>query len=223
MLHSNLNLNEIYQNVSIVIPTNRTNVHTVETVPDSAETIIRRDDGLNIARNEGVKAASNEWIVIADDDIYFPTELIGYLIDGMHTDHLCGLEDYPPMDWVIGRLLIFHKSLWKNAGGFDSSRPHGGDTDFAIKCEKSGASILRLPRRLVPHYDTDSDFSTQSHLEWLTYLLKRHPTYILPKILSFALQKVGLTTFQTDYSQDNYTGTIYNTPSPINKGDKNDT
>jgi GT2 family glycosyltransferase len=72
--------------------------------------------------------------------------------------------------------MIFHKSIWEAVGVFDESREHGEDTDFAIRCEKGGATIFDLPVDVVPHYDTDSNFTILEHAEWLFYLLRRHPS-----------------------------------------------
>lgn len=178
-----------FEDVSVVIPTARETLHTPDTVPDAAEVIIRRDEGLNVARNAGVRAASNDWIVIADDDISFPTGRVADVLDGMDESTLAGLADFPPLRWVIGRLLIFHVSLWRRVGGFHETRHHGGDTDFAIRVEKAGGRIVRLDRDAVPHYDdeTGDSMSTREHLEWLLYLTHRHPIKFGPVAVSILL------------------------------------
>lgn len=181
-----------FDKVSIVVPTNRKELITPETVPTEAEVIIRRDEGLNVARNAGVESASNDWIVIVDDDIEFPTETVSDTIDQMDHSSLAGLADFPPLHWVIGRLLIFHRDLWVRVGGFDESRPHGGDTDFAIRVEKSGGEIIRLNRDEVPHYDDDTGLSmtTAGHLEWMAYLLRRHPIVFTPVAAKLLVRKL---------------------------------
>lgn len=171
-----------FENVSVIIPTVRETMTTPDTVPPEAEVVIRRDDGLNVARNAGVEAATNDWIVIADDDIEFPTELVSDTIDGIDRRTLAGLADFPPLRWVIGRLMIFHRELWTVVDGFDESRRHGGDTDFAIRVEKLGGRVLRLDRDSIPHHDEDTGLSmdTRGHLEWTLYLLRRHPVQFGP-------------------------------------------
>lgn len=172
----------VYSDVSIVVPTIRNGGVTFETVPEAAELIVRRDDGLNVARNAGVRAASNDWIVIADDDIEFPAEKVADVIQTSDKRTLSGLADFPPLRWVIGRLMIFHRALWEEVGGFDETRPHGGDTDFAIRVEKVGGTIIRLDREAVPHHDTDTGItmSMSAHLEWVAYLTRRHPVVFGP-------------------------------------------
>jgi GT2 family glycosyltransferase len=174
-----------FEDVSVVVPTIREENVTPATVPSDAEIIVRRDEGLNVARNAGVRAASNEWIVIADDDIEFPAATVAETIDRIDASTLAGLADFEPLRWVIGRLLIFHRDLWRRVGGFDETRHHGGDTDFAIRVEKAGGRILRLDRDAVPHHDVDTGESMGwiGHLEWLTYLTRRHPRQFGPVAL----------------------------------------
>ena len=182
---------DAYDDVTVVVPTVREDLHTPATVPDEAELLIRRDDGLNVARNAGVRAASNDWIGIADDDIEFPTRTVAETIDRMDRTDLAGLADFPPLRWIIGRLMIFHVDLWAAVGGFDESRHHGGDTDFAIRAEKRGADVIRLDRSRVPHYDDETGWgmSTAEHLEWLAYLTRRHPRQFGPVAARLVLEK----------------------------------
>jgi len=215
--HDPLEIEGVFRNVSVVIPTNRDDNFTEESVPDWIETVIRRDDGLNVARNRGVETAENDWIVLADDDITFPTQLTAMLVDSMHKNQLIGLEDFWPMEWVIGRFMIFHRSLWKKAGGFDESRPHGGDTDFAIRCDRAGARVLQLPRKIIPHHDEISEFSTGKHLEWLYYLFRNHPVQTAPKAGLLALSKLGWSPNTADYP-DGWKSQINIPPKESNKG-----
>ena len=185
---------DVYDDVTVVIPTVREELHTPETVPDEAELLIRRDDGLNVARNAGVRAASNDWIVIATDDIDFPTETVAETIDEMDRRTLAGLADFPPLRGIIGRLMIFHRDLWADVGGFDESRAHGGDTDFAIWVERHGGRIVRLDREAVPHYDEDTGegMDTLAHLEWMLYLIRRHPQNFWAIAARLIGRKIGL-------------------------------
>lgn len=184
----------MFENVSVVVPTIRDEIHTVDTVPSEAEVVVRRDDGLNVARNAGVAAATNDWIVIADDDIDFPTETVAETIASMDRRTLAGLADFPPLRWIIGRLMIFHRDLWYEVGGFDESRPHGGDTDFAIRVERHGGRLVRLDRETIPHYDDDTGegMDTLGHIEWLYYLTRRHPRQFGPVAARLVGRKVGL-------------------------------
>ena len=192
--HEALDPEAVLADATVVIPTNREDNYTRETMPDWMECELATQRGLNVARNRGIESASGRWIVLADDDITFPTRLTAALVDSMHAGHLVGLEDFWPMRYVIGRYMVFHRRLWEHVGGFDESRPHGGDTDFAIRCAKAGARISRLPRRLVPHHDSTSQFSKLRHAEWLLYLLRRHPRQAAPGAVKLALENLGLLT-----------------------------
>lgn len=182
-----------FDNITVVVPTAREDIVTPDTIPNEAEVLIRRDQGLNVARNAGVEAATNDWIVIADDDIDFPTETVAETVAEMDDRTLAGLADFPPLRWIIGRLMIFHRGLWEEVGGFDETRHHGGDTDFAIRVEKVGGTVVRLDREAVPHYDeeTGDGMTASGHLEWLAYLTRRHPLVFGPVAAKIAARKVG--------------------------------
>jgi GT2 family glycosyltransferase len=171
-----------FKDVTVVVPTIREELTTPDLAPAAAELLVRRDDGLNVARNAGVAAAENDWIVIADDDIDFPTEMVRRAIGEIDRSTLAGLADFEPLRWIIGRLMIFHRSLWERVGGFDERRHHGGDTDFAIRVERAGGTVRQLNRDAVPHYDEDTGekMTTAEHAEWLWYLTRRHPWQFSP-------------------------------------------
>lgn len=210
--HATLDAEAVLSSTTVVVPTNREENYTRESIPGWLDVVVATDDGLNVARNRGIERASGEWIVLADDDITFPTRVTTALIDSMHEGHLVGLEDFWPMRYVIGRFMIFHRSLWDHVGGFDESRPHGGDTDFAIRCEKAGARVLRLPRRLIPHHDATSEFSKFQHLEWLSYLVRRHPRRVAVPAIKLALKNLGvLTPGETEYPEG-WASTVWSPP-----------
>jgi hypothetical protein len=192
--HAPVDPETVLSDASVVIPTNRAENHTLESLPDwlAESAVVADDDGLNVARNRGIERAAGDWIVLIDDDTTFPTRLTATLIDGMHPMHLVGIEDAWPMRWILGRYMLFHRSLWDRVGGFDESRHHGGDTDFAVRCEKTGARVCRLPRRIVPHHDAAGRFDLRTHLDWIGYLLRRHPRRIAAPAAKLALRKAGL-------------------------------
>lgn len=200
--HAALNSEEALANASVVIASRETDNYTARSTPAWLETIVRTDEGRNRARNVGIAEADGEWIIVCDDDVTFPTTLAAMLVDGMHDRHLVGLEDFWPMDWLLTRFMVFHRSLWDAVGGFDESREHGGDTDFCIRCEKAGARIHGLPRFVIPHHDVDTGFDRAEHVEWLGYLVRRHPTTALPKAAKLGLKKLGLMSAPQDYPED---------------------
>jgi len=195
-----VNPQEVLANATLVVPSNRDSNYTVQSAPDWMETIVRTDEGRSIARNQGIMQADTEWIVLADDDITFPTDLTARLVESMHQHQLIGLEDFWPLEWVLTRYMVFHKSVWERVDGFDESREHGEDTDFAIRCEKSGVEIYRLPRQIVPHHDVDGEFSEIEHSQWLSYLVRRHPARMIPKALLLLARRLGVVSPRKDYS-----------------------
>lgn len=197
--HADLNYREILSNVTVVIPTSREHNYTADSVPDWIDTIVRTDDGRSTARNRGIREADTDWIVVADDDITFPTTLTAILLDGMHEFHVIGLEDAWPMHWALTRYMMFHRDLWQRVGGFDELREHGEDTDFCIRAEKAGATVCTIPRRVVPHHDQESEFETVEHLEWLWFLLRQHPVHIFPMVIKLGLTKVNLLSPPPEY------------------------
>lgn len=201
--HEHVDVDTVLSDLTVVIPTNREENHTLESLPETVDAVVATEEGLNVARNSGIERAETEWIALVDDDVTFPTTLVAWLLDVVHRRHLVGLEDYWPMEYVLGRFMLFHRSLWRSVGGFDESRPHGGDTDFCLRALDAGASIVRLPRRTVPHHDLTSEFSTAAHAEWLWYLLRRHPVRIVPKATKLVARKVGLVSpRRADYPDD---------------------
>ncbi|WP_363466236.1 glycosyltransferase family 2 protein [Halogeometricum borinquense] len=190
--HAALDVEAVLSDTSVVIPSRDEENYTSKSVPDWLEVVVRTDDGRSVARNRGVEEATGEWIVLADDDITFPTTLTAMLVDSMHTCHLVGLEDFWPMDTLLTRYMVFHRSLWDAVGGFDESREHGEDSDFVYRCADAGAKIRPLPRNIVPHHDADTEFSALEHVEWLWYLLRRHPVRMAPKAALLGFQKLGL-------------------------------
>lgn len=220
--HDELDIRAALEDVTVVIPSNRTENYTLESIPDWLDVIVATEQGLNVARNAGISSAAGEWIVLVDDDVSFPTRLTAAIVDSMHSGHLVGLEDFWPLRWTIGRYMVFHRRLWETVGRFDESRPHGGDTDFAIRCEKAGARVLRLPRRIVPHHDSTSEFSTGSHLEWLWYLFRRHPRRTAVPALKLALKNLGiLTPREADYP-DGWQSDVWVPPNPLDNGEDNE-
>jgi hypothetical protein len=210
--HEAVEPESVFESVSVVIPTARERNFTAESLPSWVDPIIATEEGLNVARNRGIERADGEWIVLVDDDVTFPTHLTAWLIDGMHPLHLAGLEDYWPMNGVLGRYMIFNRTLWERVDGFDESRPHGGDTDFVARCQNHGASVVRLPRRLVPHHDAPGQFTTAEHAEWLWYLVRRHPRRMAPKAAKLLLRKLGFVSPRRGEYPDDWESAVWRPP-----------
>ena len=169
--------------VEVVIPSIKNEILTLESVPDSVPTHVVREGTLNEARNRGVKQSDAEIVAIMDDDIAFPEELFEGLVNMASPDRLVGLAD-PEFGLVLGRTMIFHRSLWRRIGGFDERlRSHNGDTDFALRAHHHGFEIVRVPELILFHKEHERSITTFDRAWRLLYLCGKHPRYA-PLLLS---------------------------------------
>lgn len=176
--------------VSVVIPSIKDDVLTVESVPERISVSIEREGSLNEARNRGVRKADSEIVAIFDDDIAFSEDLFETLVDSVDENTLLGVGDWE-FGLVAGRVMIFYKSLWENIGGFDERlRSHNGDTDFALRAHDAGYSVKTIPRDLFYHEDHERSITTWDRAWRLAYICGKHlryAPYILSSILSHNL------------------------------------
>lgn len=189
--------------VSVVVPSAREHVLTVESIPDreDVEVQIRRDDGLNHARNEGVRAATHDAIVILDDDLVFDPEWFDELCRKVHDrpDTLwtaLGTGILPTVSWPegftpgMGRVMGFRRQLWDDAGGFPVPCSHGGDTDFMLSAFEAGYDVRPLAHEWEHRDDEIDTYDLLDNVRWLWFLLKRHPKLVGPRLPSLLLKKL---------------------------------
>ncbi len=187
-------------NVSVVIPSNREEVLTTESLPASVDDVqVRRDPGLNRARNAGVADAAHESVVILDDDLAFEASWFRDLVEAIseatvQTAAATGI--LPRVTWPrrfepgMGRVLAFPKRAWRDVGGFPEPCSHGGDTDFLMAAWEAGYEIVPLEHEW-DHRDDDVDaYGLRDNLEWLWFLLRRHPRLVGPRLPAIAYRKV---------------------------------
>lgn len=161
----------------VVIPTIAEEVLTLESVPDEVPVTVEREGTLNEARNRGVRNADSEVVMIMDDDIAFPPELLRDLAEHAAPNTLIGLADWD-YGWIAGRVMIFYRDMWEDVGGFDETlRSHMGDTEFALKALSNGYHLERLPRELFYHEDHERSITTRDHVWRLPYLCVKYPRY----------------------------------------------
>lgn len=169
--------------VSVVIPSIKDEVLTLESVPEGVPVSVEREGSLNEARNRGVRNADTDIVAILDDDIAFSEELFDALVESVEEDTLLGVADWE-FGLVAGRVMIFHKSLWRNIGGFDERlRSHNGDTDFALRAHDAGYQVMTVPRDLFYHEEHERSITTWDRAWRLAYLCGKHVRYA-PYILS---------------------------------------
>ena len=189
--------------LSVVVPSNRDRILTTESIPDheDIEVLVRRDPGLNRARNAGVEAARHEAILILDDDLVFETD---WLLDRKATlenddDSVytaLGTGILPRLSWPdgftpgMGRVMGFHRRIWAEAGGFPEPCSHGGDTDFLMSAFEAGHHVVPLDHDWE-HRDDDVDrYGLRDNLSWLWFLCRRHPKLVGPRLPELLLTKV---------------------------------
>ena len=178
--------------VSVVIPSIKDDVLTLESVPEDVPVSVEREGSLNEARNRGVRNADTDIVAILDDDIAFSEELFDALVDAVDEDVLLGVADWE-FGLVAGRVMIFHKSLWRDVGGFDERlRSHNGDTDFSLRAHDAGYSIKSVPRDLFYHEDHERSITTWDRAWRLAYLCGKHPRYAPYLLSSTVAYNLGL-------------------------------
>lgn len=187
--------------ISVVIPSNRQDVLTIESIPDDFEDVqVRRDRGLNRARNAGVKDAVHERVVVADDDLVFDGDWFRELVQGASVNTTVyaaeGTGILPTVEWPdrfepgIGRLMIFSKTAWRAAGSFPEPCSHGGDTDFLMSAYEQGYRVEAISHEWEHHDDDIDDYLLRDNLTWLWFLFRRHPRLVGPRLPALACRKV---------------------------------
>jgi len=162
--------------LTVVIPTIKDEVRTLDSIPDHVPVLIEREGSLNEARNRGVRNAETEIVAIMDDDIAFPEETLENLAEQASPDTLIGIEDWD-FDLIAGRVMVFYKDLWYDVGGFDERLgSHMGDTEFALKVTKNGYSVEQLPRELFDHKEHKRSITRWDRVWRTIYIAAKHPT-----------------------------------------------
>jgi GT2 family glycosyltransferase len=130
------------------------------------------------ARNEGARAAGNEWILFIDADCTPAPELLDAYFSEAPSEHCGALAgrvvadprqhalmaryarsrnflDLPPDPYglstaVTGNLLV-RSSAFRQVGGFTGGIRSGGDIDFCRRLQASGFGVEHRPAAIVEH------------------------------------------------------------------------
>lgn len=177
--------------VTVVVPSIKSEVRTLESIPEDAPVIVEREGSLNEARNRGVGLAETDVVVIMDDDIAFSEDLFWALVDEVDDRTFVGVADWE-FGLVAGRVMAFHKDVWRTVGGFDERLgSHNADTDFSIRIHDAGYEIVRFPRELFDHEEHERSITTWDRAWRFGYLCVKHPRYaplLLTSIIRYNLQ-----------------------------------
>ena len=172
--------------VSVVIPSIKDEILTLESIPEGIPVSVEREGSLNEARNRGVRNADTDIVAILDDDIAFSNDLFYALTNEVNEYTLVGVADWE-FGLIAGRVMMFHKDLWRDIGGFDERlQSHNGDTDFSLKAHDAGHDLYRVPRNLFHHKNHDRSITKWDRAWRLAYLCGKHPKYA-PHLLSNTL------------------------------------
>lgn len=178
-------------NVSVIIPSIKEDIITLESVPDGVPISVEREGTLNEARNRGVRHANHDIIAILDDDIAFSEALFNDLIEMVDDQTVVGAADWE-FGLLAGRVMLFHRDVWHDVGGFDERlRSHNGDTDFSIKVHDAGYNLVRIPREIVRHEEHSRSITTWDRAWRLAYLCGKHPRYVPHLLASTAAYNVA--------------------------------
>lgn len=185
------------KDVSVVICSNRKEIHTLDSIPDEMQIIIEQyATPLGRSRNEGIKDADRKWILLVDDDIKFYKTFLDFLCEIADENRIIGLEAYYPSPFVIGRLMMFSKRAWLDIGRFDN-RAHGDETDWCYRAIKKGYKIIKLSRDCVYHYP-HKKIKPKSELGTLFYLLRKHPDFLV-YVMKVILRKMRYSSDDEEY------------------------
>ncbi len=189
--------------VSVVVPTAREATPTLDALPDDGgiDLQVRRDEGLNRARNAGVEAATHDAIVLLDDDLVFSQEWFDDLArqvcatpNTVYTARGTGI--LPEVRWPdgfapgMGRVMGFHRATWEAANGFPEPCAHGGDTDFLMSAYESGRDVVGIHHDWTHRDDEVDRYSLTDNVRWLVFLLRRHPRLVAPRLPALLATKL---------------------------------
>lgn len=187
-------------NVSVVIPTkDKTDVLTTSSLPDAVDDIvISTVAGPSRARNDGIRQAEHDYIVVMDDDLRFEASWFEGLVERLAANTGCvyaarGTGILAELSWPSGfepgitRVMAFHRQVWEDVGGFDSPEripedpDYGSDTDFLMSAYERGYTVEGIEHEWVHEDETDS-YTTLQNLSWLAWLTSRHARLVGPQI-----------------------------------------
>ncbi len=166
--------------LTVVIPTlkkSRSDIPTLESVPDGVSVNIQRESPISAARNCGVECVDTEYVIQLDDDISFDRDLWNEVMDMVDRETIVGMEDWD-YGLIVTRLIAFHRDAWVNVGGFDERLgSHMEDTDFAIKLDDAGYDLRSIEQDRIEHIPHENRITTTDRAWRLVYLCLKHPRY----------------------------------------------
>ena len=168
------------KDITVVIPTleeSRSDIPTLESVPDGVPVNIQKESPISAARNRGVERADTEYVIELDDDISFDRSLWEEVIETVDRETVVGMEDWD-YGLIVTRLIAFHRDAWVKTNGFDECLgSHMEDTDFAIKLDDAGYDLRSIEQERIKHIPHENRITTMDRAWRLVYLCLKHPRY----------------------------------------------
>lgn len=134
--------------------------------------------------------------MICDDDLTFDSIFFSFINKLKSEKRIVGLQAYYPSPLVIGRFMLFHKSLYEDVGEFEE-RSHGDETEFCYRAVKKGYEVIQVPRESVTHHP-HTKIKPKSEIPNLLWLLRKHPDFIF-YILRLVLIKMKKSSYDKEY------------------------
>ena len=198
-------LNQTYSNTEIIVVDDGSDEKTKDVLkciePRLDRLIIQDNQGQSSARNNGIKAARGEWIIVLDSDDYFEstfTEQAFQIISNKNhikivtcwgrriTESDKFVQIFKPVGGSISNFIcensavgnsMFRKSDWEKVGGYDESMKQGfEDWEFYIRLLSSGGIAYVIPEVLFNYRIRKN--STSIRANKIKYDLRR---YVLNK------------------------------------------
>ena len=199
-------INQTYTNKEIIVVDDGSDEKTKAVLkriePKIDRLIIQDNQGQSSARNNGIKAARGEYIIVLDSDDFFePTftkrafEIISNRDDvkiatcwGRRiTESDDVIEIFKPVGGSISNFIcensaignsIFRKSDWEKVGGYDESMKQGfEDWEFYIRLLSSGGIAYVIPEVLFNYRIRKNSTSTRANeikYDLRRYILNKH-------------------------------------------------
>jgi glycosyltransferase involved in cell wall biosynthesis len=161
-------LQQTYKNIELIIVNDGSTDHTKEIAKElSYNVLINQDNkGLSVARNEGIRCSTGEYILPLDADDKISPDFIEKTIgknDIVSTwQQEFGLSNRLWMNTIVNPTYenfrqrnqinccaLFKKEIWENIGGYDENMLIGfEDWDFWLRATKANYKVSVIPEAL---------------------------------------------------------------------------
>jgi glycosyltransferase involved in cell wall biosynthesis len=137
--------------ITIVIPSCKKEITTLgslDSCPVEYELVVSKVAGLGYCRNDGVRKAKTDFIVMFDDDIILSPEVWHHILSVKRGEFaMAFLSGFP-----CSRVVAIHTEDFWRIGGFDESiKFTGEDRDFYVRALLAGLKFKEIPLRLIQH------------------------------------------------------------------------